>query len=829
MAWIRLASLAIGVLGLAGTAKGAGRYLKADYPPSTAAGELQVGVTYTVWIPDGVARLRGIIVHQHGAGTTASKEGSTAAYDLHWQALAKKWDCALLGPSYHVLNEKIDLTPGGSELWFDPRRGSEKTFLKALGDLATQSGHPELESVPWVLWGHSGGGIWSDVMTTLHPDRVVAVWLRSGSAAMFRTKPEFPQPPVPAAAYAVPMMSNPGEKEQKRGPWIGTLATFQEYRLRGAPIGFAPDPRTGHECGDSRYLAIAFLDACLAMRLPEKGGKDQTLRPIDMSTAWLAALMSEEAKPAGEFKGDPRAAVWLPNAAVAKAWVEYVKTGAVGDTTPPPAPFDVRASAKADQGIEITWDAEADFESGMGGFVVMRDGQELAKVPHKPVGKFGRPLFQSMTYHDTPDQPMPEMRYLDATAKPGEKHSYAVIAINSVGMKSEPSAVALLEGRGRDYRFDGTISRKVLENYLSRAITMEGMLNGRGDLDDDIRMLKSIGAKFIGRSLCLWGGEGNLLRNLERAGEQVPKVLEADPEMILQACIFESVSTQVEQVPVPEWALVALGQPVEKRNFRYADMIYPAGQRRDWGRNASVPDVSRPETRLWFYFLAASYIDLGFEALHFGQVEIMNRNDRDLAHWSQVFALVRAYAAKHARRHMVICDGHVPGGGLVREGRLLLDFHSFPLRIMEVPDRPHEAILKVGFSDGIYGRSKGGQTFSGWPCEHLPYVVEIDNWGVSRQPGRPGAGGIWVWGYDEITWFAHQDKRYRADWLRYAWDWVRRTDANGYLQMPGSRTLRSPGDNMRWYYANAPSAAVPEGLGDEEAIRAIWADDAANR
>jgi hypothetical protein len=33
---------------------------------------------------------------------------------------------------------------------------------------------------------------------------------------------------------------------------------------------------------------------------------------------------------------------------------------------------------------------------------------------------------------------------------------------------------------------------------------------------------------------------------------------------------------------------------------------------------------------------------------------------------------------------------------------------------------------------------------------------------------------------------------------------------------------------MRWYYANRPSAAVPEGLGDEDAIRAIWAEDARN-
>jgi hypothetical protein len=359
---------------------------------------------------------------------------------------------------------------------------------------------------------------------------------------------------------------------------------------------------------------------------------------------------------------------------------------------------------------------------------------------------------------------------------------------------------------------------------------MEGLLNGRGDLDDNLRMLKSTGAKFIGRSLCLWTGEANLLRNLERARQQMPEVRGVDPDTILQACIFESVSTQVEQVPVPAWAFAAFGRPVEQRNFRYADMLYADGRRQNqWGRNASVPDVSRPETKLWFYFLAVSYLDLGFEAIHFGQAEIMNGNDRELAHWAELLALVRSYAARHARRHLVLCDAHVPSGGLVRDGRLLLDFHSFPLRIKEVPDRPQEAILEAGFSDSLYGRSKGGLTPSGWKCDHLPYLVEIDNWGVSRQPGQPKAGGIWVWGYDEITWFAHQSPQFRADWLRYASDWVRKSDPNGYLQMPGSRTLRSPRDGKRWYYANKVSNAVPDGLGDEEAIRAIWASDSAKR
>jgi len=35
--------------------------------------------------------------------------------------------------------------------------------------------------------------------------------------------------------------------------------------------------------------------------------------------------------------------------------------------------------------------------------------QELAQC-RRAIGKFGRPLFQSMTYHHTPSQPMPEMR-----------------------------------------------------------------------------------------------------------------------------------------------------------------------------------------------------------------------------------------------------------------------------------------------------------------------------------------------------------------------------------------------------------------------------------
>ena len=337
-------------------------------------------------------------------------------------------------------------------------------------------------------------------------------------------------------------------------------------------------------------------------------------------------------------------------------------------------------------------------------------------------------------------------------------------------------------------------------------------------------MLKGEGAKYIGRALCLWGAERDFTNSVERARKEIPLVWAADSEMVLEACVFEIVGQRASQIPIPDWVFTAFGQPVTNRNFIYENMIYPANMRRSMG-GGQVPDESQLETRMWFYYQAVSYIDIGCEAIHCGQVEIMNRRDKDNAHWEELLIMVRQYAAKHARRHMVLCNGHTPTGGLQRNGNPLLDFNAFPLRIMETTNAPMEAILKVGYSDGLYGRSKGGKTFSGWTCEHLPYLVELDNFGASRHQGQSGGPNerLYVWGYDEITWFAHQTKEYRAKWLQYAWDWLRDTDTNAHLQMPGSRTATS--SDTRWYFANNKSDAVPNGSGDEAAIRAVWAND----
>ena len=122
----------------------------------------------------------------------------------------------------------------------------------------------------------------------------------------------------------------------------------------------------------------------------------------------------------------------------------------------------------------------------------------------------------------------------------------------------------------------------------------------------------------------------------------------------------------------------------------------------------------------------------------------------------------------------------------------------------------------------IFNRSKGGITPSGWSCEHLPYVVEFDNFGRSN-PGKPSRSPF-IWGWDEITWFALLPEAERNDWLRYAYQWVKDTDPNGHLQMPGSRVL-TPGtrEGARWYWANTRSEACPDGSNTEAIIKELWA------
>ncbi|MDR3141548.1 MAG: hypothetical protein LBU37_07485, partial [Tannerellaceae bacterium] len=319
------------------------------------------------------------------------------------------------------------------------------------------------------------------------------------------------------------------------------------------------------------------------------------------------------------------------------------------------------------------------------------------------------------------------------------------------------------------YRFDKNgISRESLENYLDRAITMVYFLmpdyierhSAYLYYPDDIRMIKETGAKFIGRAIYRWGGE-SLLNSAEfwnKAKNLVDEMHAFDSDIVFQACLFEIITSDVNNVLIPAWVFRDFNLPVENRHFSYEAMLNDKGiMVNHWGKS-SVPDISKTETKLWFYFLAGSYINIGCEAFHIGQVELIGMNDPHKSHWADVLAKIREYAAAHARRNRVIIDAHVPFGGMVKDGISLLDFNSFPLRVKEIPEKPHEGKLEANYLDGIYLKSKACTTPSGWKCEHLPYLVEFDNFGRSRTPGEATLDSHFIWGWDEISWFCLQDE-----------------------------------------------------------------------
>jgi hypothetical protein len=214
------------------------------------------------------------------------------------------------------------------------------------------------------------------------------------------------------------------------GVWPANRAFFEAVRSRAGLIAVAVDPLTSHECGNQRYLAIPWLDACLSARLATDGSV--ALRPLDVDSAWLSEPLGTKASASQAFTGDKLKASWHLDERMAKLWEQYVVDTQVSDPTAPPRVTSIEVVGK-----ELRWNAEGDVESGIAAFEIYRDGGLIATLGNTK-NPFGRGIYQGLQYSDTPQQPLVEMVFLDDKAE-GEVRAdrYKIIAINTVGLKSE--------------------------------------------------------------------------------------------------------------------------------------------------------------------------------------------------------------------------------------------------------------------------------------------------------------------------------------------------------------------------------------------------------
>ena len=371
---------------------------------------------------------------------------------------------------------------------------------------------------------------------------------------------------------------------------------------------------------------------------------------------------------------------------------------------------------------------------------------------------------------------------------------------------------------------------KQLDAILQRAVTM-AQATVSPTRSDDLRMLRNIRPRFIGRSAYRWlyeESDTDHFAAAERFAAQVHD--EVDTDIVLQCCLFEAVYPEIDEIAIPGWVFTSLGEQIEKRNFSWQAMIgavEPPGQGTGttWF-GGGVLDVTMPETRRWYYYLAVRYLQAGYEAIHLGQAHLIAGADPGYRAFAELCDLIRQAAAEFARRGWVILDAH--SHGMVVDGRLLFDFCSMPMTSRSVRERyPVVALVHRG-------STRGGRHPGGWQCATSPCLFEQDNWlGYSLAPDSPAwqdaaaRAAAGKWGWDDITWYAHLSPPERAEWHHYARAWSASKGSNCYYQPAINRSLgeaaitRHDGAVVRRYQANYPSDAAPLGFGDEDLVRQV--------
>jgi hypothetical protein len=384
---------------------------------------------YYCWIPDGVQTLRSIVVHQHGCTTEGS--APPMVNDVQWLTLAKKWNSAFIAP---MLVTGPNGTPDCNN-WYIVNNGSGNCFIAMLDTFARRSGHTEIRTIPWALWGHSGGSIWVTGMTGKYPDRVAVTVAQACATEISNV----------AAALKVPILHHNGKLDI-----CYNTTYFANGRRLGAYWAHAINPNApstgdGHMVHDMRLLAIPWMDICMSMRLPAQAGSS-TLRDMDTSNVWLGDTGTKVIASAATFSGNKLAACWFPNQVLAKKWKEYMATGALKDSTPPPAPYNLTGTLATPR-FTIKWDCDADLEGGIKTFTVYRNNVLYRTLRYTTTSTYSSiPGFQRWNECDQPNpSPAPEMTFTDSTVNNTGTFVYQLCCVNWSDVEGARSAPITLQ------------------------------------------------------------------------------------------------------------------------------------------------------------------------------------------------------------------------------------------------------------------------------------------------------------------------------------------------------------------------------------------------
>lgn len=263
----------------------------------------------TFFLPQKVNRVRAVIVViRYGLGYGVYD-------DPQWRRVSETLESGLL----HVRISNISTVPTGNFISLANLGGAD-ALIQLLQRLASESGHPELESAPILLWGHSAAGSFAATFAAAHPQRTIG-FVRYHSAGGGLVGADM------KVLGQIPALLLSGGND---GPAVAQSAeTFGRVgRSTGAPWTFAVEPGATHGAEESRKkadnLTIPWITAIVRQRVSSDGA---VLRVVTDRSGWLGNNRTGEVAPYDTFPASKTEASWLPDEASARAWQAILGSG----------------------------------------------------------------------------------------------------------------------------------------------------------------------------------------------------------------------------------------------------------------------------------------------------------------------------------------------------------------------------------------------------------------------------------------------------------------------------------------------------------------------
>jgi len=253
-------------------------------------------------VPLGLARVRAVLVLVPGS----NGDGRPMAEDSFWQAFAAKHQLAIVACRFTDKPHEQSFL----EDYVAVANGSGQALLDGVSALAKKSGHPEIATAPFLMWGMSAGGQVNYEFAAWRPDRVIAFVVNKGGVYYSAL--------VPRAARNVPALLFVGDKDLEFR--INTIqGLFAVNRRAGALWAYVVEPDTAHAVGRSRDLGAMFFEDVLAIRL-----SGETLSPVPDKSGFIGDLKGATFQALGAVSPPTVPTAWFPTERIARAWQAVV-------------------------------------------------------------------------------------------------------------------------------------------------------------------------------------------------------------------------------------------------------------------------------------------------------------------------------------------------------------------------------------------------------------------------------------------------------------------------------------------------------------------------